>query len=103
MGKYLTIKGADFSNVAIDNTIAYKFITKHNFRYYTGIYYTDNSNVGNALMVIPMSESQEPYPLKGDSNEYTLIDVPKEAIGVKITTVDSGIGLYHGVNLESVQ
>ena len=103
MGKYLTIKGADFSNVAIDDIIAYKFITKHNFNHSIGIFNTDEHFKGNALMVIPMSKSQEPYPIKGDSNEYTLISVPQEAIGVKITTVDNGIGLYHGVNLESVQ
>lgn len=105
MGKYLTIKGADFSNVAICSIIIEgKFITGYAFRYSSGISVAStNPSFGNALMVIPMSKSQEPYPIKGETNEYTLISVPKKAIGVKITTVDSGIALYYGVNLESVE
>lgn len=107
MGKYLTIKGADFSNVAIDNIDAskYVFITRRSFYQMQGIVDIDinNPNANNALMVVPTSESYKPYPIKGQYDEYTLISVPKNARGVKITTVDNGAGLWHGVNLESAK
>ena len=108
MGKYLTIKGADFSNVAIHTIVdssKYVFITRRTFQHNAGIMDADPTyyNANNALMVVPASKSHEPYPIKGKYDEYTLISVPKNARGVKITTVDNGAGLWHGVNLESAE
>lgn len=99
MGKYLIIKDADFSNVAVQSGKA--FITGFNFNYAVGFYSISDFTSGNAVMVINKADSDEPFPVQGALSGYTLLSVPKEAKGVRITTVDNGEGFYHGVNLES--